>query len=101
MNSAIKGMVIKYAWSRLTEVSTLRGIILSVGGMIGMTLTPEQTSSAVWVLLTIVGLVGSFAPDTLGVPQSIKDRFPNMFNQESKNDETSELVDRQKFKSNK
>jgi hypothetical protein len=62
----MKSIIIQYILKRLSEASTIRGIILSVSAAIGITLQSQQTDSLVWIVLGIIGLVGTFFPDTVG-----------------------------------
>jgi hypothetical protein len=70
----MKNIIIQYILKRLTEASTLKGIILSVSSACGLVLTQDQTNSAVWIVLGIVGLIGSLMPDNFN--QSIKKNVP-------------------------
>lgn len=74
----MKKAIIRYIISRLTEASTIRGIILSVGSVVGYNLNVDQTDSLVWVVLGLVGFVGTFIPDLMTKPkvetvQSVED----------------------------
>ena len=62
----MKNLIIQYIFKRLSEASTIRGIILSLCSLIGYSLDVQQTDSLVWIVLGIVGIVGSFFPDRLG-----------------------------------
>ncbi len=59
----MKNLIIQYILKRLTEASTIRGIILGVSSAFGLVLTQDQTNSAVWIVLGIVGILGSLLPD--------------------------------------
>lgn len=60
----MKSIIIQYILKRLTEASTIKGIILSLSGAFGIALSQDQTNSVVWIVLGIVGLIGSLLPDT-------------------------------------
>jgi hypothetical protein len=61
----MKDMIIRYTLNRLTEPSTIRGFILFLSSATGLSLSTQQTNSAVWVVLGIVGLIGTILPDKL------------------------------------
>jgi hypothetical protein len=61
----MKEMLLRYIFNRLTEASSVRGLILTFSSFAGLTLSEQQTSSTVWIVLGIVGLLGSFLPDRL------------------------------------
>jgi hypothetical protein len=71
----MKNIIIQYILKRLTEASTLKGIILSVSGACGIVLSQDQTNSAVWIVLGIVGIIGSLLPDNFN--KSIKENVPD------------------------
>jgi hypothetical protein len=64
----MKTIIIHYIIRRLTEASTLKGIILSVASAMGLALSGQQTDSAVWIVLGIVGIIGSLFPDKFSMP---------------------------------
>lgn len=71
----MKSIIIQYILKRLTEASTIKGIILSVSGACGVALSQDQTNSAVWIVLGIVGLICSLLPDNFS--KGIKENVPN------------------------
>lgn len=58
-------MLIRYVFNRLTEASSIRGLVLAFSSFAGLVLSEQQTSNTVWIVLGIVGLLGSFLPDRL------------------------------------
>jgi len=57
--------IIKYIINRLKETSTIRGLILLVVSVTGSTLSSEQTESAIYLILGIVGLIDASMPDKI------------------------------------
>lgn len=72
----MKNIILQYIFKRLTEASTLKGIILSVSSASGLVLSQDQTNSAVWIVLGIVGIIGSLMPDTFG--KVVKENVPTV-----------------------
>lgn len=64
----MKTVIIRYIINRLTEASTIRGIVLGIGSFVGYNFSSQQTDSLVWVILGIVGFVGTFIPDLIRNP---------------------------------
>ena len=64
----MKSVIIRYIISRLTEASTIRGIVLSIGSIAGYKFSSDQTDSLVWGILGIVGFIGTFIPDLIKKP---------------------------------
>ncbi len=62
----MKNIIIQYILRRLTETSTIRGIVLFVTSAAGLALSPEQTNASVYIVLGIVGLIGTLLPDNIG-----------------------------------
>ena len=73
----MKNIILKYILKRLTETSTLRGIVILLGSIIGYHFSGAQTDDIVYIILGIAGLVGSFFPDNLGkvLEDSVKDNI--------------------------
>lgn len=55
--------VLLYAINRLTEASTLRGLLLSISSTGGIIFTTSQQNNLIFIILIIVGLVGASLPD--------------------------------------
>lgn len=86
----MKNIVIQYILKRLLEASTLRGIILSVGAVIGFHFSDRQTDDIIYIVLGLVGIVGSLLPDNIG--KSISD---------AAHDQTKSLTPEQEEEENK
>lgn len=86
----MKTTIIRYFIHRLTEASTIKGIVLFVSSMIGQQLTGDQTDSVVWIVLGFVGLLGTFLPDIITVPKFETDA--EIDSQPSGNDVDSEYI---------
>lgn len=86
----MKISIFKYILRRLTEGSTLRNLVLFVSSLSGLTLTDQQTSSVVFIILGIVGFLGVALPDNLYdlKRDAIKDAPDIGFNDKSDLDET-------------
>jgi hypothetical protein len=69
----MKKTIIRYITTRLTEASTIRGLILGLGATVGLVLSPEQTDSLVWIILGLIAFVGTFAPDHIPTPKEIEE----------------------------
>jgi hypothetical protein len=61
--------VAKYAYNRLCEASTWRNMILLIGGS-WASANPTTIDGLVPVLLALVGFIGTFLPDALGVKKN-------------------------------
>lgn len=61
----MKSYIIQYILKRLQETSTIKGLILFIASVAGLTLSAEQTNAAVYIVLGIVGLVGASLPDKI------------------------------------
>lgn len=86
----MKTTIIRYFIHRLTEASTIRGIVLFVSSMIGQQLSGDQTDSLVWIVLGFVGLLGTFLPDIVTKPKFETDA--EIVSQPSDNDIDSEYI---------
>jgi hypothetical protein len=64
----MKNVVIRYILRRLTEASTIRGLVLGIGAAAGLIFSPEQTDALVWIVLGLVALIGTFFPDHMPTP---------------------------------
>lgn len=64
----MKTVIIRYILNRLTEASTIRGIVLGIGSFVGYNFSSQQTDSLVWVILGVVGFAGTFIPDLIRKP---------------------------------
>lgn len=56
----------KYLLDRLAEGSTLRGLILLIGGLSGHSISETEVEQIVTGALTLAGLLGAALPDRLG-----------------------------------
>lgn len=54
--------MLKYIITRLGEASTWRGLVMLVT-MVGVKLSPEQSSAIMTAGLSVVGALGVFLPD--------------------------------------
>ena len=74
----MKSLIIRYILKRLLEASTVRGLVLQVGSVIGYHFSDSQTNDIVYIILGIVGLIGTFLPDNFGktIQESIDDQAP-------------------------
>ena len=59
--------IARYVVARLKEASTYRNLILLVGGTWAAS-NPTQVEALIPVLLSVVGLIGTFFPDLFGAP---------------------------------
>lgn len=73
----MKSIIIHYILKRLTEASTLKGLILAISGAFGVALSQDQTNSAVWIILGIVGMIGSLLPDKFERNKKPESDVPN------------------------
>ncbi len=64
--------IIRYAYNRALEFSTWRNLVMLVGGSWAMK-NPDQVALIVPICMSIVGLIGSFFPDTLGIKKETND----------------------------
>lgn len=48
------------------ETSTLRGLVILLGSVIGYHFSGAQTDDIIYVVLGIAGLIGSILPDSIG-----------------------------------
>lgn len=63
MNFMIK-LVLSYAYKRALEISTWRSLVMLIGGT-WATEHPDQVALIVPVCMAVVGLIGSFLPDSI------------------------------------
>lgn len=72
----MKKIIIKYILKRLTETSTIRGLVILFGTAIGYHFSGAQTDDIVYIVLGIVGLIGSVLPDSIRdvVEDTVKER---------------------------
>lgn len=63
--------MINYILKRLTEASTIRGLILFLSSIVGISLQTQQVDYAVWIVLGAIGLIGTFLPDRIGDTNTI------------------------------
>lgn len=56
-------LVFSYIIRRLSEASTIRALVLLVGSAFGISISDNQANYYVWIVLGIVGIVGTFLPD--------------------------------------
>lgn len=70
----MKNIILKYVLKRLMETSTLRGLVILFGTLIGYHLSGTQTDNIIYIILGIVGLIGSLLPDSIGdiIEDSVK-----------------------------
>lgn len=61
----IQRRVIDYTINRLSENSTWSGIVLSVAGSLGLTLTTTKEEALIALGLAIGGAIKAFLPDKL------------------------------------
>lgn len=71
----MKNLIVQYLIKRLLETSTLRGLILLVGTVVGYHFSDAQTNNLIYIVLGIVGVIGSFLPDNLNkvITHSVSD----------------------------
>lgn len=62
----MKNIILKYVLKRLMETSTLRGLVILFGTLIGYHFSGAQTDNIIYIILGIVGLIGSVLPDSIG-----------------------------------
>ena len=74
----MKNLIIRYILKRLLETSTVRGLVLSVGSVIGYHFSDTQTNDIVYIILGIAGLIGTLLPDSLGktIQESVDEQAP-------------------------
>lgn len=71
----MKNLIVQYIIKRLLEASTLKGLILLVGSMVGYHFSDAQTNNLIYIILGVVGVIGSFLPDNLNkvITHSVSD----------------------------
>ena len=55
-----------YIIARLLEASTLRGLVLLIGGLAGLDVSDTDAEQIVTGALTLAGLLGAALPDRIG-----------------------------------
>jgi hypothetical protein len=55
----------KFIINRLSEASTMRGIVMFVTGALGFHLAPEVMGAVVSVGVSLAGLIGVLMPDSI------------------------------------
>ena len=74
----MKSLIIRYILKRLLEASTVRGLVIFIGSIIGYHFSDTQTNDIVYIILGIAGLIGTLLPDVIGksIQESIDDQAP-------------------------
>lgn len=61
----MKELILQYVLNRLEEASTLKGIILFITSIFGLTIDASTTNNLVYIALGVVGLIGALLPNHL------------------------------------
>lgn len=69
----IKETIINYIFSRLQEVSTVRGLVAFFGGMAGYSFSQDTSENLVYIILGVIGLIGALLPDIIKKKEKISD----------------------------
>ncbi len=57
--------LIQYIFQRLSEASTIRGLVLTISSLMGLTISPTNTDNIIFVVIGLVGILGTILPDNL------------------------------------
>lgn len=76
----IKETIINYIFLRLQEASTIRGLVAFIGGMAGYSFSADTSENLVYIVLGVIGLLGTLLPDFIKKKEEItdvSDSFPD------------------------
>jgi len=57
---------VRYLFARLSETSTLRGLVMAAFGLAGVSLDQEEADLLISAAMLLSGLAGAALPDKLG-----------------------------------
>jgi len=69
----IRTKIITYAFDRLHETSTIKSLILFFSSCFGYNPSESLTSNLVFIILGVIGIIGSTLPDNLKKQETKED----------------------------
>lgn len=73
------------------ETSTLRGLVILLGSVIGYHFSGAQTDDIIYIILGIAGLIGSVLPDSVG--KIVEDTVHEKVKTDDKTEDDSKKTD--------